>query len=126
MHPSLRAIYQGLAPGCAGTGLGFGDNVALDPGAKVRAFGNVILLLAGFGAQAATDAPVRINRHDPLVLRRIITFGRAGAYEDLLDRRLGGAGQRSRHQPGEGRADLAEDAAAGGESYPASSSGGEG
>ena len=85
------------------TGHGFLDDVTLDPSAEIsRSLRHMVLCLAGIHAQAATDAAVHVNRHEPFVLARIVTLGRVGGGEQFLHRGLAGPGGGRANQPRKG------------------------
>jgi len=68
--------------------LGFGDRVSLNPGPVIRPFRNMVLPLAGFGAQTAANAIIDINPHYPFVFGGIVAFGRSRRGQHLLNRGL--------------------------------------
>src|SRR3974390_1933259 len=98
MHATVWTNHQRFTARSPPTRLGFRDDVALDPSPEVVTLRDMILLLAGFGAQTAADTPIRINGHDPLVFGGVVAFGSAGFDKHLLDHGLGGPNGRSRHQ----------------------------
>src|ERR1035437_1096562 len=91
VHPAVGRIHQRLAPGLSRARFRLGDDVTLNPGAKVRPLRHAVFPLARLHAKPAADALVGINAHQPFMLGRVVAIGRTGGNKDFLHHRFGGA-----------------------------------
>ena len=73
----------------------------------------MVLFLAGLGAEAAADAPIGIDGHDPFMFGGVVILRRVGGDQDLLGDSLGGLGHRGGQHAGHRRAEPANHAAPG-------------